>query len=111
MLPARVVVDIDNNIIVIQIKLINFDKTSTELLDECRKRGGVSLNSAILIPIITFNAGKSIGKVTSDKITEYKTITRTIDLNSGKIIGDSYEIYDYCFAECEYLTSECSLFL
>lgn len=36
-----------------QIKQGNLDKTSTELLDECRKRGGVSLKSAILIPIIT----------------------------------------------------------
>ena len=35
-----------------QIKQSNFDKTSMELLEECRKQGGVSLKSAILIPII-----------------------------------------------------------
>lgn len=35
-----------------QIKQSNFDKTSTELLEECRKKGGVSLNAAVLIPII-----------------------------------------------------------
>lgn len=35
-----------------QIKQSNFDKTSRELLDECKKKGGVSLKSAILTPII-----------------------------------------------------------
>lgn len=35
-----------------QIKQSNFDKTSTELLEECSKKGGVSLKAAIIYPII-----------------------------------------------------------
>lgn len=46
------------------------------------------------IPVIAFNVGKMIGKNASDKITEYKTITRTIDLNTGKLIGEPSEIFD-----------------
>lgn len=64
--------------------------------------------SLVLIPIITFNAGKSIGKITSNKITEYKTITRTIDLNSDKIIGDIYEIYDENLTTYVATVLECS---
>lgn len=50
--------------------------------------------SLIMIPIITYNAGRAIGKSASEKITEYKTITRTIDLKTGKIIGEPQEVYD-----------------
>lgn len=50
--------------------------------------------SLLLIPVITFSAGKQIGKNISNKITEYKTITRSIELNSGKIIGVPEEVYD-----------------
>lgn len=50
--------------------------------------------SIILVPIITFSAGKSIGKKTSDNITEYKTITRTIDAQTGDVVGDIQFVYD-----------------
>lgn len=50
--------------------------------------------SLVLIPVITFSAGKYAGKSLSNKITEYKTITRSIDLKTGNIIGDTQEIYD-----------------
>lgn len=51
--------------------------------------------SIVLVPVITISAGGLIGKAKSDKITEYKTITRTIDLNTGNVIGDiSYEYDD-----------------
>lgn len=51
--------------------------------------------SIVLVPIITISAGGLIGKAKSDKITEYKTITRTVDLNTGNVIGDiSYEYDD-----------------
>lgn len=50
--------------------------------------------SLALIPIMTFCAGKSLGKNLSNKITEYLTITRTIDLNTGKTIGTPTEVYD-----------------
>ena len=36
-----------------QIKQSNLDKTSNELLNECQKKGGVSIKSAIIIPIIS----------------------------------------------------------
>ena len=35
-----------------QIKQSNFDKTSTELLEECHKKGGTSMKCAIGIPLI-----------------------------------------------------------
>lgn len=50
--------------------------------------------SLVLIPIIAYSAGKAIGKSASDKITEYSTITRTIDLNTGEIIGEQVEVFD-----------------
>ncbi len=51
--------------------------------------------SIVLVPVITISAGCLIGKAKSDKITEYKTITRTVDLNTGNVIGDiSYEYDD-----------------
>ena len=51
--------------------------------------------SIVLVPVITISAGGLIGKIKSDKITEYKTITRTVDLNTGNVIGDiSYEYDD-----------------
>lgn len=50
--------------------------------------------SMVLIPCVTFGIGNSIGKNASNKITEYKTITRTIDSQTGKIIGDIESIYD-----------------
>lgn len=49
--------------------------------------------SIVLVQIITISAGGLIGKAKSDKITEYKTITRTVDLNTGNVIGDI--IYEY----------------
>lgn len=49
--------------------------------------------SIVLVPVITISAGGLIGKAKSDKITEYKTITRTVDLNTGNVIGDI--IYEY----------------
>ena len=50
--------------------------------------------SLALIPVITISAGNALGKSTSNKITEYKTITRTINTNTGKVIGDTIETYD-----------------
>lgn len=50
--------------------------------------------SIVLVPVITISAGGLIGKAKSDKITEYKTITRTVDLNTGNVIGDICYEYD-----------------
>lgn len=52
------------------------------------------LLSIAMIPIITISAGGLIGKVSSDKIDEYKTITRTIDLDTNRIVGEPNIIYD-----------------
>lgn len=48
----------------------------------------------VLVPVISIGAGNVIGKSLSNKITEYKTITRTVDFETGKIIGEPEEIYD-----------------
>ncbi len=50
--------------------------------------------SMVLVPMITLGAGNALGKYASNKITEYKTITRTIDLNTGNIIGEQEEVFD-----------------
>lgn len=48
----------------------------------------------LMIPVIAFSAGNTVGKSSSSKITEYQTITRTVDLNTGKTIGEPTIIYD-----------------
>ncbi len=50
--------------------------------------------SLLLVPIVTISAGYGLGKVSSEKITEYKTITRTVDANTGKLVDEVEEIYD-----------------
>jgi len=50
--------------------------------------------SFVLVPIITFSAGRMIGKSISDNITEYKTITRTINIETGEIVDEPKTIYD-----------------
>ena len=50
--------------------------------------------SLVLVPVITFSLGRTIGKNVSNKITEYKTITRTVDLDTKKIVGDIEYVYD-----------------
>ena len=50
--------------------------------------------SLVMIPVITFSAGKAIGKAESNKIDEYKTYTRTVNLNTGKVVGDVKEEWD-----------------
>ena len=50
--------------------------------------------SLVLVPILTFGAGRAIGKSMSNKITEYQTITRTVNSDTGEIIGEQKIIYD-----------------
>lgn len=50
--------------------------------------------SLVLVPILAFNIGRAIGKSVSNKTTEYKTITRTVDLETGRIVGNVEEVYD-----------------
>ena len=60
-----------------------------------RKRILVSkMFSLALIPVIFVSAGHTIGKNKSNKIIEYKTITRTIDADTGLLVGEISEIYD-----------------
>lgn len=78
-------------------KTINYlDKNKSELKDLYkRKRILVSkMMSLLLVPVVTISAGYGIGKASSEKITEYKTITRTVDANSGKLVGEVEEVYD-----------------
>lgn len=51
--------------------------------------------SLILVPIVVISAGNSLGKSKSKKITEYRTLTRTVDYETGKLVGD----VEYSFAE------------
>ena len=54
----------------------------------------VTALSIVLVPVITITAGYRIGKSKSNKIDEYKTITRTIDLETGNLIGNQQEDFD-----------------
>jgi len=47
-----------------------------------------------LIPIITIGAGNLIGRASSNKITEYATTTRVVDLNTGEVVGEPSIVYD-----------------
>lgn len=46
------------------------------------------LFSIILVPVATFLIAKAIGEAASRKITEYQTTTRTVDLDTGAVIGE-----------------------
>lgn len=50
--------------------------------------------SILMIPIITITAGNMIGKNKSSKVKEYQTITRTINLETGEVIGEPEIVYD-----------------
>lgn len=73
---------------------LNDNKTMIRMLNLKKSLLISKVLSLVLIPVITISAGNYIGQKSSNKITEYKTITRTIDLNSGKIIGEPTEVYD-----------------
>ena len=55
------------------------------------KMGALSI---VLVPVISITAGYRIGKVKSNKIDEYKTVTRTVNLEDNSIIGKPLEEYD-----------------
>lgn len=50
--------------------------------------------SLVLVPVVLITAGNSIGKSKSAKITEFRTATRTIDYDTGKLIGDVEYSFD-----------------
>lgn len=56
-----------------QIKQSNFDKTSTELLDECRKKGGVALTPAIILTIIIMTLMPLLTAIIKDVYIEKDT--------------------------------------
>lgn len=79
------------------------DELMTRYLENKHKIKNLQINknllragalSIILVPVITITAGYRIGKSKSDKIDEYKTITRTINLETGALIGNQQEDFD-----------------
>lgn len=48
----------------------------------------------IMVPVIAVTAGRLTGKALSNRITEYATITRVVDLNTGDIIGEPSMVFD-----------------
>lgn len=50
--------------------------------------------SLVLIPIVFISAGNKIGKNKSAKITEFRTVTRTVDYDTGKLIGNVSYSFD-----------------
>ena len=54
----------------------------------------VKFLSLFLIPVIMITSGFVIGKSKSDKILEYKTVTRTVNTSTGEIVGEPDIVYD-----------------
>lgn len=52
------------------------------------------LASLVLIPVVIISAGNKIGKNKSEKITEYRSVTRTVDYDTGKMLGDVEYSFD-----------------
>ena len=50
--------------------------------------------SLLLIPLVSISAAYSAGKNLSEKRPEYRTITRTINAKTGRIVGEVEEIFD-----------------
>ena len=48
----------------------------------------------VMIPVIAVTAGRLTGKALSNRITEYATVTRVVDLNTGEIVGEPSMIFD-----------------
>ncbi len=79
------------------------DKLTTKYLENKYQIKNLKLNknlltlkalSVVLVPVITITAGYRIGKSKSNKVDEYKTITRTINLETGNLIGNQVEEFD-----------------
>lgn len=50
--------------------------------------------SVILIPIVTIYFGNMLGRIISSSTLEYETVTRTINLETGSVIGEPEISYD-----------------
>ncbi|MBR2827995.1 MAG: hypothetical protein IKE70_02030, partial [Bacilli bacterium] len=74
--------------------LINQKKTNIKKLRIQKAFSSSKALSYVLIPAVSFSLGNMIGHVLSNRITEYKTTTKTIDLKTEEIVGDIEEIYD-----------------
>ncbi len=59
-----------------------------------KKKLMAELMSLALIPAVTITIGHRLGREESDKVLEYKTITRTVDAVTGEVVGDVVESYD-----------------
>lgn len=73
---------------------INQKKTNIRKLRIQKAFSSSKALSYVLIPAVSFSLGNMIGHVLSNRITEYKTTTKTIDLKTEEIVGDIEEIYD-----------------
>lgn len=78
----------------ILVSKINDNNGAIKVLYAKRAILTTKMLSLALIPLITLGTGNALGKHLSNKITEYKTITRTIDLITGEVIGKPTEVYD-----------------
>ena len=73
---------------------LNSNKNNLKKLKMKKRILVTKMLSLAMIPVVTISAGHAIGKAASNRITEYKTVTRTVDANTGKVIGTLSEVYD-----------------
>lgn len=79
------VISSNNAIATYNTKIRNLNINKTLLISK--------ILSFVLVPVIGFGAGRLLGKGLSNRITEYKTVTRTVNPYNGNIL-DEFVIYD-----------------
>ena len=69
-------------------------KKEVSSLKRARAVIGAKVCAVLLVPLIALGAGLGIGTATSNKIDEYATITRNVNLETGAIVGEPSMVYD-----------------
>ena len=95
-----VINELENKIQNLSDENINLKSTQTESKLRLKRLYGkkyllmTKMLSLVLVPVVTISAGTLLGKKASEGITEYKTITRTVNPKTGEIVGTVLEEYD-----------------
>ena len=79
------------------ISIVNKLKDAKERVKDLRKVRAVIASKAcaiILVPFLALGAGALVGKVSSDRIDMWSTITRSVNIETGEIVYGPDKIYD-----------------
>ena len=70
------------------------NKQNVSKIRRARAVVGAKVCAFLLIPVIALGAGHALGTAASNKIDEYATITRNVNLETGAIVGEPNLVYD-----------------